>query len=163
MKAFSRKFGYNEDYYIVCDFSRQSGLKRFYVYNLDTGKRIMETYCMHGNGSGSTDARPVFSNRLGSLASSIGLYALCGVGSKNMKTCIKLEGLDSTNSNARQRGLLIHSSWKIFHFHGQSKYIPIGWESQGCFVIGIGTLLRLMTIYKFYGQHKRILMWAFYK
>lgn len=83
------------------------------------GKLIMESYCMHGNGSGSTDVKPVFSNMPGSHASSIGVYVLCGIGSKNMKTSIRLEGLDSTNSNARPRGILIHSSWKTFRFHGQ--------------------------------------------
>lgn len=163
VRAFARKYGYNDDYYVVCDFGKRSGLKRFYVYDLGNGKLIMESYCMHGNGSGSTDAVPVFSNRPGSHASSIGLYALCGIGSKNMKTSIKLEGLSSTNSNARSRGILIHSSWKVFHFNGQTKFIPIGWESQGCFVIDVKTLLHLMTIYKFHGRNKRILMWAYYK
>lgn len=93
VRTFARKYGYNDDYYVVCDFGKRSGLKRFYVYDLGNGKRIMESYCMHGNGNGSTDAVPVFSNRAGSHASSIGLYALCGIGSKNMKTSIKLEGL----------------------------------------------------------------------
>lgn len=119
VKAYAKKFGYNEDHYIVCDFGKWSGLKRFYVYDLENGERIMESYCMHGNGSGSTDVKPVFSNRPGSHASSIGVYVLCGIGSKNMKTSIRLEGLDSTNSNARPRGILIHSSWKTFRFHGQ--------------------------------------------
>lgn len=160
VRSFAKKFGYNEDYYIVCDFGKRSGLKRFYVYDLENGKRIMESYCMHGNGCGSTDAKPMFSNRPGSNASSIGLYVLCGIGSKNMKTSIRLEGLDSTNNNARSRGILIHSSWKTFRFHGQTKYIPIGWESQGCFVITPSILIRLMTLYKFHGRDKRILMWA---
>lgn len=129
VRTFAKKFGYNDKYYAVCDFGKRSGLKRFYVYDLKKGKKIMESYCMHGNGSGSSDSKPVFSNKSGSHASSLGLYALCGIGSKNMKTGIKPEGLNRTNSNARSRGILIHSSWKMFHFHGRSRYIPIGWES----------------------------------
>lgn len=162
VRQFARRYGFNNDYYVVCDFSKPSGQNRFYIFDLSNGKRIMESYCMHGNGSGSTDSKPVFSNQPGSHASSIGLYALCGVGTKSFKNSIRLEGLDSTNSNARSRGILIHSSWKTFKFHGQSKYIPIGWESQGCFVVTPSVLFKLMILYKFHGRNKRILMWAYY-
>lgn len=160
VRQYARKFGYNDDYYIVCDFGKRSGRKRFYVYDLNDGECLMKSYCMHGQGSGSTSKKAVFSNRMGSNASSVGLYALCGIGSKSIKNSILLEGLDRTNSNARARGLLIHSAKKVNTFHGQSDYIPIGIESNGCFVVTIPTLLKLMTIYKLHGRHKRILLWA---
>ena len=133
VRDYCRKFGYNDTYYIICDFGMPSGKKRFYLYDLNSRRRIMSSYCMHGNGGGSTDEKAVFSNKPGSNCSSIGLYALKGIGSHSMKSCIKVTGLDRTNSLARTRGLLIHSSRKTTRFDGGQKYIPLGDESHGCF------------------------------
>lgn len=81
-----------------------------------------------------------------------------------MKNCISLEGLDSTNSFARARGILIYSAVKVTRFHGERDYLPIDSKlSQDCFAIDATTLFRLITIYKLHGRHKRILMWACYK
>lgn len=160
VRDYCRKFGYNDTYYIICDFGMSSGKKRFYLYNLNSRRRIMSSYCMHGNGGGSTDEKPVFSNKPGSNCSSIGLYALKGIGSYSMKSCIRVTGLDRTNSMARTRGLLIHSSRKTTRFDGGQKYIPLGDESHGCFTISAGSLAQLMAIYSLHGKKKRILMWA---
>ena len=160
VRDYCRKFGYNDTYYIICDFGMPSGKKRFYLYNLNSRRRIMSSYCMHGNGGGSTDEKAVFSNKPGSNCSSIGLYALKGIGSHSMKSCIRVTGLDRTNSMARARGLLIHSSRKTTCFDGGQKYIPLGDESHGCFTISAGSLVQLMEIYSLHGKKKRILMWA---
>lgn len=160
VRDYCRKFGYNDTYYIICDFGMPSGKKRFYLYDLNSRRCIMSSYCMHGNGGGSTDEKPVFSNKPGSNCSSIGLYALKGIGSYSMKSCIRVTGLDRTNSMARTRGLLIHSSRKTTLFDGGQKYIPLGDESHGCFTISAGSLVQLMAIYSLYGKKKRILMWA---
>ncbi len=163
VRQYAQKFGYNTDYYIICDFGKRSGLKRFYVYNLNSGKRIIESYCMHGSGSGSTEAKPVFSNKPGSNASSLGLYALCGIGSNSLRHSIRLEGLDRTNYMARARGILIHSAGVVSWFHGERNYLPIDSRlSQGCFAIDYKSLLRLMAIYKLHGRQRCILMWACY-
>lgn len=160
VQRFCKRFGYNDDYYLECDFGKASGEKRFYLYDLNTGKRLMSSYCMHGKGGGSTAAKPVFSNKKDSNCSSIGLYALCGIGSNSIKNSIKLEGLDMTNFNARARGILIHSADKVTQFQGQSKYIPLGYESNGCFTIEWPCLQRLMVDYALHGKRKRILLWA---
>ncbi len=160
VQNYCKKFGYNDSYYIICDFGKASGRKRFYLYDLNDKERIMRSYCMHGNGGGSTAKKPVFSNLPGSNCSSIGLYALKGIGSYSIKNSIRLTGLDNTNSMARARGLLIHSSKKTSRFHGEKDYIPLGDESHGCFTISSSCLAELMTIYSVHGKKKRILMWA---
>ena len=58
--------GYSTDYYILVDFSKPSGKKRFFIYDLQRGKRVMSSYCMHGSGKGNTAAQPKFSNNPGS-------------------------------------------------------------------------------------------------
>ena len=45
--------GYSTDYYILVDFSIPSGKKRFFIYDLQRGKRVMSSYCMHGSGKGA--------------------------------------------------------------------------------------------------------------
>uniref|UniRef100_UPI004027C9C2 hypothetical protein n=1 Tax=Prevotella sp. TaxID=59823 RepID=UPI004027C9C2 len=52
----------------------------FNIYDLYDRKRIMDSYCMHISGSGSIEAKPVFGNKHGSNLSSLGLYALTGIG-----------------------------------------------------------------------------------
>lgn len=163
VRDYCRKFGYNEDYYIICDFGRVSGKKRFFLYDLNDLSHIMSSYCMHGDGSGSTAEKPVFSNRVGSNCSSLGLFALKGIGSPKIKNSIHLVGLDLSNSNAYSRGLLIHSSMKTTVFRGETDYIPLGVESHGCFTISADCLIRLMSIYHLHGKRKRILMWACYQ
>lgn len=162
VQQYAKKFGYNDDYYIICDFGKRSGLKRFYVYDLNDKKIITQSYCMHGAGSGSTPEKPVFSNKPGSNASSLGLYALCGIGTKKMKNSIRLEGFDSTNNRARERGILIHSAGVVTRFKGDQDYLPIDAKlSQGCFTIEFPVVSSLIKIYKRHGRHKRILMWAY--
>ena len=160
VRDYCQRFGYNDAYYIICDFGTASGKKRFYLYDLNSRRRIMSSYCMHGNGGGSTDEKPVFSNKPGSNCSSVGLFALKGIGSHSIKNCIRLTGLSRTNSMASARGLLIHSSRKTTHFGGEQKYIPLGDESHGCFTISAGCLAQLMAVYSLHGKKKRILMWA---
>lgn len=161
VRNFCQRFGYNDDYYLVCDFGCRSGKKRFYLYDLSSGERIMSSYCMHGQGGGSTASKPAFSNKLGSNCSSLGLYALAGIGSKSFKNAIRLVGLSPSNYNAWARGILIHSAGKVSRFHGQNKYIPLGHESNGCFAIEFKALQRLMITYSLYGKQKRILLWAY--
>lgn len=161
VKKFCHRFGYNEDYYLVCDFGCASGKKRFYLYDLSNGERIMSSYCMHGKGGGSTASKPTFSNKFGSNCSSLGLYALAGIGSHSLKNSIRLVGLSPSNYNAFARGILIHSARKVSRFHGQSHYIPLGRESNGCFTIEFCALQRLMLTYSLHGKKKRILLWAY--
>lgn len=163
VRSYCQKFGYNDDYYIICDFGRKSGKKRFYLYDLSTRDRIISSYCMQGDEGGSTAEKPEFSNRMGSNCSSLGLFALKGIGAHKIKNCIRLVGLDHGNSNTYGRGLLIHSSKKTTFFRGQTDYIPLGVESHGCFTISAKCLARLMAIYHLHGKRKRILMWACYQ
>ena len=38
--------GYSTDYYILVDFSKPSGKKRFFIYDLQRGKRVVAIACM---------------------------------------------------------------------------------------------------------------------
>lgn len=154
--------GYSTDYYILVDFSIPSGKKRFFIYDLQNGKRVMSSYCMHGSGKGNTDAKPKFSNEPGSGCSSLGRYVMVGKGRK-FKNSIRLRGLDKNNSRALARGILIHSARKVTRFSGERDYIPIGSESRGCFTVSRDCMAKVMEIYRGSSKRSPVMIYAKYK
>lgn len=142
LKSYCRNKGLSELYAVVVDFSYPSGKHRFFVCDLQTKKIIASSLCAHGSGNGSTITKPVFSNEVGSTCSSLGHYAITGrhkMSSTGLPS-FRLKGLDSSNSNAMKRGILIHSAkivsmsrLGIFPF-----YLPLDKRiSSGCFAIDI--------------------------
>lgn len=154
--------GYSTDYYILVDFSIPSGKKRFFIYDLQHGKRVMSSYCMHGSGKGNTDATPKFSNEFGSGCSSLGRYVMVGKGYK-FKNSVRLRGLDRTNYLAEPRGILIHSAGKVTRFSGERDYIPIGSESRGCFTVSRDCVAKVMEIYHGASKQRPVMVYAKYK
>ena len=161
VKDYCERRGYNTDYYILVDFSIPSGKKRFFIYDLQRGKRVLSSYCMHGSGKGNTDATPKFSNKFGSGCSSLGRYVMVGKGSK-FKNSIRLRGLDKSNYLAETRGILIHSARKVTRFSGESDYIPIGSESRGCFTVSRDCVAKVMEIYRGASKQRPVMLYAKY-
>ncbi len=162
VRDYCDKRGYSTDYYILVDFSIPSGKKRFFIYDLQQGKRVMSSYCMHGSGKGNTDAKPKFSNEIGSGCSSLGRFVMVGKCSK-FKNSIRLRGLDNTNYSAETRGILIHSARKVARFSGEREYIPIGSESRGCFTVSRDCVTKVMEIYRGASKQRPVMIYAKYK
>lgn len=142
LKRYCHKRGLSENYAVVVNFGTPSGRHRFFVCDLKQEKVAASSLCAHGLGKGSTVRKPVFSNEVGSLCSSLGHYKITHkhrMASSGVMS-FRLEGLDATNSNAHQRGILIHSvklisyvRWGIFPF-----YLPLDKRiSSGCFAVDI--------------------------
>lgn len=101
----------NQNYIVVIDFKQHSSKERFYLIDMETGH--VETYLTaHGKNSDPnyTGYATQFSNEEGSLMSSVGYYLTAETyyGSKGFS--LKLDGLSSTNSNARSRAIVIHGA-----------------------------------------------------
>ena len=75
--------GYSTEYCLLVDYGRHSGRVRFFLWDFEKDKPILKSLCAHGYGKGSTARRPV-------------------------RKALLLYGRDKTNSNALQRGILIH-------------------------------------------------------
>lgn len=163
VRGYCERREYNTDYYALVDFSIPSGKRRFFIYDLKNGKRVLSSYCMHGSGKGNTAAEPIFSNEFGSKCSCLGRFIMVGKGSSKKKNSIRLRGLDKTNSMAETRGILIHSARKVTLFHGQSKYIPLGSESYGCFTVSSECATKMMRIYENSTSKRPVLIYAKYK
>lgn len=163
VKAFCKRRGYSEKYYVLVDYSIPSGKKRFFIYDLQRGKKIHSSYCMHGNGKGNTAAKPKFSNKPGSKCSSLGRYIMVGRGSNSMRNSIRLRGLDLSNSLAEARGILIHSAGRVTRFKGDKKYIPLGYECEGCLTVSRYCQMKMLEIFYTTSPNKPVLIYAKYE
>lgn len=150
--------GLRTDYCILVDFDVHSGKNRFFVWDFTKHRIVYSTICEHGRGGKSTHRTPEFSNKCGSKCTSLGKYHV--LNKRHMYNhpsvpCYVLKGVDSTNSNAMARGILIHPSVNqipTFPF-------PLHWRTEGCF----GLSLRGFDIVDEYKQmsSKPMLLWAY--
>ncbi len=119
-----------KDIITIVDFSKPSTTERLFVINLRTKKIIAKSLCAHGRNSGEIYADK-FSNGAESYQSSLGFYVTGETyGGKNGFS-LKLDGMESgINSNARDRGVVIHGadyvSYDFINANGK-----LG-RSQGC-------------------------------
>lgn len=101
----------NKNYIIVIDFKQHNSKKRFYLVNMNTGD--VERYLTaHGkNSDPDYDGYATkFSNSEGSLMSSLGFYVTAETYYGDNGYSLRLDGLSSTNSNARSRAIVIHGA-----------------------------------------------------
>lgn len=98
----------NRRYITLIDYSKPSTEKRMYVFEVKTGK--VERYLVaHGMGSGGLKAN-TFSNTGSSGATSLGFYKTAETYVGKHGRSLRLDGLSSTNSRARQRAVVMHAA-----------------------------------------------------
>lgn len=162
LQDYVRSHKLNDEYAVVVDFNTHSGRHRFFLCDLQQKKIVASSLCAHGVGKGSTKRKPVFSNEVGSNCSCIGHFKITGKHRmRNGFNSFRLQGLDSINSNAEQRGILIHSArllskfrWGIYPF-----YLPLDERiSSGCFAISIDMMGKIEEILE--KSQKGMLLWA---
>lgn len=128
----------------IVDFSQHSHLPRFHVVDLASGTVESHTVC-HGKGSDPDHSGFVemFSNRVGSEASSNGTYRTAGTYNGKYGLSMKVQGLDWSNNNAEERAIVIHNAWyaepEMLALHGK-----LG-RSQGCFAFSRASQWRVMN------------------
>ena len=138
-----------EDKFVIyVDFNQPMTRRRLWV--VDKGKVIANSFTSHGVGSMSTRLRAPnkFSNNDGSKQSSIGIYRIRSMRKMNpldthycscnqyieTKKCnhlakkFPLIGLDQSNSNSLNRGIVIHTSSYVTEKNCRG-------NSWGCFVV----------------------------
>lgn len=150
----------NTQVVIFVDYSVHSGKNRLVVYDFLKRKVVLSSLCAHGCGRESAGEKPEFSNQIGSNCSSLGKFKVGGyiITAKYKMPAFLLDGLSSTNSNARKREILIHpwgtiSDVPTYPFH-TSMYV-----SQGCFVV---SPLKFQILKRIIQQSNRpVLLWAY--
>ena len=148
---------------IIVDFAIRSSQPRFFVVNTQNRAIELQSKCASGSGSDNSYP-PKFSNEPGSNCSSIGHFAV--VVKRRMNTrrlnSFVLNGLDSTNSNAHQRGILIHPSHTVDAYADSANaLIPASSQvSSGCFAIESAAMSKLEAI--FAKADRPMLLYAFF-
>jgi len=99
----------NRRYAVIIDFSQHSSKKRFYLFDLSNGS-VSKHNTSHGKNSDKNNDgwAESFSNTSGSLQSSLGFYTTSGTYQGKYGYSMRLDGRDSTNSNARSRAIVVH-------------------------------------------------------
>lgn len=99
----------NDSVITILDFDQPSYKKRMYVIDLKNEKVLFNTWVAHGKNTGNVTAE-YFSNKMGSLQSSLGLYVTDETYIGENGYSLKLIGLDDTNYNAEERSIVLHGA-----------------------------------------------------
>jgi len=99
----------NSRYLTIIDMSMHSSAKRYFLFDLATGK-VEKHNVSHGEGSDpDRDGWATkFSNTPDSHMSSLGFYVTLGTYQGSNGYSMKLRGLQSTNDNAEKRFVVVH-------------------------------------------------------
>ena len=113
----------NNKYVVMIDYSKSIVSERLYLVNTKTHKIEMTSVVSHAWKSGLNYATN-FSNEEGTLKSSLGAYVTENTYYGTYGYSLVLNGLDKTNSNAKKRKIIFHSTKKM-----KTKW------SWGCFAL----------------------------
>jgi hypothetical protein len=118
----------------IADFTRPSSLPRLHFANLENGT-VRSFLVAHGRGSDPEHDGWLkhFSNVPGSEATSRGGYLTCEWYKGKYGTSIRLVGLESDNSTALDRAIVVHPAWYVDPSM-VAKWGKIG-RSEGCFAM----------------------------
>jgi hypothetical protein len=101
----------NQKYLTIVDMTQKSNKKRMYVIDMASGS--VSTYlAAHGKNSDANNDgfAEKFSNTEGSLMTSLGFYLTDVTYQGSNGLSLRLRGLQSTNSNAYSRAIVMHGA-----------------------------------------------------
>lgn len=131
----------NDKYVVMVDFSISINEERLYIVNTKTAQIEMTSIVSHGVNSGKEYATD-FSNVENSYKSSLGAYLTENTYYGHFGYSLHLKGLDKTNSKAKQRKIIFHStkimrtkwSWGCFSLPEKNTRKIIDMIKGGCLV-----------------------------
>jgi hypothetical protein len=156
-KNFIAAHNFNNTYCFLVDMRLPSGEKRFFVYNLQKDSVEASGLVTHGSGVGNTSATPVFSNIPNSNCTSLGKYKIGKPYQGKFGLAFKLYGLESTNSKAFERFVVLHSHACVPNDEVAPELIC---ESWGCPTVAPEFLTSLKSYIDL--SAKPIMLWIYY-
>jgi hypothetical protein len=94
----------------VIDYSRVSAVPRLWVFDLERKRLLFEELVAHGRNSGEKFAHS-FSNQLGSLQTSLGLFRTLDTYNGSNGYSLRMEGLEpGFNDRAMERAIVMHGA-----------------------------------------------------
>ena len=128
----------------IADFTKASADPRFYLLDTFTGQ-VTRHLVAHGRGSdpAHTGFLQMFSNRMGSEASSNGAYVTSEFYHGKYGRSMRVRGLDPSNSNAQARAIVVHTAW-----YAEPNVVAetgrLG-RSEGCFALPHASLAEALA------------------
>lgn len=153
---YCKQKNFNTSFCFLIDMSLHSGKKRFFVYDMQQDSLITSGMVAHGSCNESFLASPKFSNTPGSGCTSVGRYKVKGKYTGRFGIAYKLYGLDSSNSNAYKRNVVLHSYYMM---PDNETYPAACGNSLGCAMVSDNFIKTLAQ--KIDSSAKPILLWIF--
>lgn len=157
LTAYANEHHYNSEYCFLIDMSVHSGKKRLFVYNLK--KDSIECALLVANGFGSYregQEELEFSNTINSGMTSLGKYRIGKSYYGNFGLSYKLYGLDSSNSNAYVRTIVLHSFSQMPDIEIYPRHSAL---SAGCPMVSTSSFALLDRYIK--NSAKPLLLWIY--
>jgi hypothetical protein len=155
---------YDTGFCILVNYGLHSGKKRAYLVNPSKNLVFDSFLVSHGCGtyswgSDQSKEKAQFSNNFESHCSSLGKYKIGKSDYSSWGINIKylLYGLDSSNSNAYKRTIVLHGWGDIPDVETYPSGIPEGW---GCPAVSDNTMRKLDSILQ--TRKKPVLMWIYH-
>jgi hypothetical protein len=143
LKSFAESNAFNSENIFLINMGIHSGRARFFVFNAKLGKAVDSGLVAHGETTHNDGKNLLFSNGVGSNATSLGKYSIGKEYKGKFGTAFKLHGLDSTNSNAFKRFVVLHAHKCVAKTDIYPMYTCL---SQGCPTVNPEFLLKLKKI-----------------
>lgn len=155
VKLFAKLKGYNENTCFLIDMNLASGQNRFFIYNLK--KDILQNTGLvaHGNCFENWLEGRKYSNVVGSGCTSLGKYKIGSSYTGKFGYSYKLHGLDSSNNNAFERTVVLHSHSCI----PETEVTDEICQSNGCPTVSPTLLQELKPIIN--KSKKPVLLWIY--
>jgi len=159
-KEYCKKNNLNQNKFILIDLGIHSGLKRFFIYDFNKNEVLNSFMVSHGCGNnkwGGTFSKdnPLISNELDSHCSSTGKFVILdrGVSQWGIKVNYILQGKEKSNTNAKNRAIVLHSWDAISSNEVYPEGTPEGW---GCPAVSNENMKEIDELLK---KNKKVLMW----
>jgi hypothetical protein len=109
LRTYAKRKGFSTEYCFLIDMSLPSGKNRFFIYDLEKDSITAAGLVAHGSCNTVFLRKARFSNTPNCGCSSVGRYKVGYPYKGRFGKAYKLHGLDSTNSNAFKRAVVLHA------------------------------------------------------
>ncbi len=154
-KTFRQTKGFNSRLCFFVDASLPSNENRFFIYNVKTDSIENAGLVTHGRCNQPWLEGRKYSNSVGSGCTSLGRYKIGNPYQGRFGLAYKLYGLDSSNSNAYKRFVVLHAHECVPNEKGGNEIC----QSDGCPTVSPQFLLQLKSIIN--KSAKPVLLWVY--
>lgn len=148
---------YNTTFCLLADMSVASGKNHLFIYSFPLHTIATAALVAHGSCNSAFLSKARFSNQQGCGCTAYGKYKIANKYNGRFGTAYKLYGLDSSNSHAFERTIVLHSYYGVPE--KETYPLPIC-NSLGCIMVSTGFLKTLAP--KIDASQKPVLLWVFY-